>query len=388
MDRIDIPYVKLVQPIGEFYIGVVEARDLASISFSDIRRPEGRDIERYIGTQRDLSEGRVAEIKKYVTTVDACFPTSIILAISPNDVIVDEEQRMLRVRKDAQVAKIIDGQHRIAGLENYAGELFQINVTIFIDMDLEDQAMVFATINLKQTKVTKSLAYDLIEYAESRSPQKTCHNIAKLLNFRESSPLFHCLKILGKSSNHPLESITQSTFVDRVMKLVSKDPMQDKDLIKRGKKLQRAEDSEQKKLLFRNIFIDGDDARIALILWEYFSAVENRWPRAWKSRDAGDILGRSTGFAALVRLLPELVVRITKSPLDRDTSVIHRDEFKKLLDLIPLDDDQFRSDRFLPGSTGEASLFREFTNAVSANKQYWGTRWSLQSEFPYDVNEP
>lgn len=70
---------------------------------------------------------------------------------------------MLRIKKDANVAKIIDGQHRIAGLEDYAGPPFQVNATIFIDMDIEDQAMVFATINLKQTKVSKSLAYDCCE---------------------------------------------------------------------------------------------------------------------------------------------------------------------------------------------------------------------------------
>jgi DGQHR domain-containing protein len=158
MNQISIPCIKVNQPIGEFFISAIGARDLVAISFADVRRPDGREIEQHIGTQRDLSEGRVAEIKKYVTTVDACFPTSIILSIDSNHASFDERNARLTIDREENVAKIIDGQHRIAGLENYAGDDFEVNVTVFIDMDIEDQAMVFATINLKQTKVSKSLA--------------------------------------------------------------------------------------------------------------------------------------------------------------------------------------------------------------------------------------
>lgn len=74
-DKIKIRCLEVRQPIGTFLIGAIATSDLVAISFADVRRPEGRDIEKYIGTQRDLSEGRVVEIKKYVAMVDACFPT-------------------------------------------------------------------------------------------------------------------------------------------------------------------------------------------------------------------------------------------------------------------------------------------------------------------------
>ncbi|MDO8926480.1 MAG: DGQHR domain-containing protein [Sideroxyarcus sp.] len=375
MSKIIVPILEVKQPVGSFYLGVIEARDLVAISFSDIRRTDGRDLERYIGIQRDLSEGRVSEIKKYVKNVDACFPTGIILAISNEHVeltTTTEGFPALAVNRASDIAKIIDGQHRIAGFEGFEGEPFYLNVTIFIDMELEDQAMIFATINLKQTKVTKSLASDLYEFAEARSPQKTGHNIARLMNFKQGSPLKHFIKILGKSTGQELESITQSTFVDRLMKLISREPMQDKDLIKRKRTPARAISvDEQRKLLFRNLFIDEKDAQITMVLWEYFSAVKERWPVAWVDRSKGAILGRSTGFAALLRLLPEVVVRITASPLDRDSSIIDKGEFLAILNLIRINDDEFVSIKYLPGSSGEGKLFTDMLSYIEGKPKRW-----------------
>lgn len=374
MSKVIVPILEVKQPVGNFYLGVIEARDLLAISFSDVRRTDGRDLERYIGIQRDLSEGRVSEIKKYVKNVDACFPTGIILAISNEHVEftkTEEGQPALAINRDSEIAKIIDGQHRIAGFEGFNGDPFYLNVTIFIDMVLEDQAMVFATINLKQTKVTKSLASDLYEFAEARSPQKTGHNIAKLMNFKQGSPLERFIKILGKSTGQELESITQSTFVDRLMKLISREPMQDKDLIKRRRTPARAVKDEQRKLLFRNLFIDEKDAEITMVLWEYFSAVKERWPTAWVDRNRGAILGRSTGFSALLRLLPEIVVRITASPLDRDSSIIDKDEFLTLLNLININDDEFLSTKYLPGSSGESKLFTDMLSFIESKPVRW-----------------
>lgn len=375
MTKVVIPVLPVQQPIGNFFIGVIEARELYSISYADIRRKDGRDIERYIGTQRDLSEGRVQEIKRYIKTVDACFPTGVILAISEEHAsISNTESGSVTISvstEDGKVAKIIDGQHRIAGFEDYAGPPFYLNVTIFLDMELEDQAMVFATINLKQTKVTKSLAYDLYEFAEARSPQKTGHNIAKLMNFKDGSPLKGFIKILGKSGDNAMESITQATFVDRLLKLVSRDPAEDKDLFKRGKVPSKAVGVDRKKLVFRNLFLEGDDSRIAFVLWEYFSAVHLRWEDALNDRNKGMIFGRTTGFAALMRLLPEILVRLTARPIDEDTSIIDREEILGLLSLIQLKSSDFHSGNYLPGSTGEGKLFNDMMAGLAAKPERW-----------------
>jgi DGQHR domain-containing protein len=264
------------------------------------------------------------------------------------------------------------GLHRFAWLEDYKGSDFEINVTIFIDMDIEDQAMVFATINLKQTKVSKSLAYDLYEYAAARSPHKTCHNVAKLLNYRAGSPMKDCIKILGKATGKERESITQATFVDRVMKLITRDPMGDKDRLKRGKRLEQAQGVDERRLLLRNLFIAGEDAKIAKVLWEYFSAVKARWPEAWLDRARGAILGRTTGFAALVRLLPAATARITRESLTKNSSLPNKTDYLALLKRVDLDNEEFTAERYLPGSTGEGQLYEDLLAGIKEVPRKWG----------------
>jgi DGQHR domain-containing protein len=244
--------IKVTQPIGTFYIGAIDAHDLHDIAFSDVRRIENRDVEKYLGIQRELSEPRVKELRQYVRTVDATFPTSVIIAVASEHASFNEDENTMTIRRDAKVAHVIDGQHRIAGLGSNGYGTFQLNVTVFVDMELEDQAMVFATINLKQTKVSKSLAYDLYEFTSSRSPQKTAHNIAKLLNTRTGSPFFNKIKILGVATGKVEESLTQATFVDKVISYISRNALEDRDLIKRGKTPTRADSYESKKLIFRN----------------------------------------------------------------------------------------------------------------------------------------
>lgn len=238
--QIEIKCLQVRQPIGVFYIGVMNHDDLVSISYADIRRLESgderREVEIYSGIQRPLSTSRVTEISKYVNLVDATFPTSIILHIQERDIEFDEKKSILKVPFKDNIAKVLDGQHRIAGLEGFNGKGrdFQINVTIFVEMELEDQAIVFATINKTQTKVNKSLVADLFDFAKHRSPQKTAHVIVRALNQKQGSPFKDKIKILGTAVDKEKETITQATFSESLIKLYSKDPMDDRNTYRKG----------------------------------------------------------------------------------------------------------------------------------------------------------
>ena len=81
-DRISftLPVLRVQQPIGEFYVGVLNARRLCEITHFDVRRIlREREFETYLGIQRPLKESRVKQIELFVETVDACFPTAVIL---------------------------------------------------------------------------------------------------------------------------------------------------------------------------------------------------------------------------------------------------------------------------------------------------------------------
>lgn len=347
--------IEVTQPLGTFYVGCINYKDLIDISYSDILRiekHEKREIEEYLGIERPLSPDRVKVLEKYVKTIDATFPSSIIIALSSDNAEYDENTGIMKIKKGPDIAKIIDGQHRIAGLKAYPGGKFQLNVTIFIDMAIEDQGMVFAVINLEQTKVNKSIVYSLYEYATTRSPQKTCHNIAKLLNSKEKSPLENKIKILGRATGRGGETLTQGTFVSWLMPLISKEPMIDSDKIKRKFLLEKVTGEEERKIVFRNMFIEERDAEIAKVLWNYFNAVQDRWFDAWYTAKVGNILNRSTGFIALMQFLPLAYLQ-----LGNPGEVVTAEAFRDLLKKVDLKDDDFNPDRYKPGATGIKALF-------------------------------
>lgn len=317
---IEIDALKVTQPIGDLFVASIAYDILCKISYFDVRRVlrDQRDVERYLGIQRPLSERRVNELEKYVNFLDATFPSSIILAIDDEYATYDERRRklILRNHKDgdntptiaiSEIARVLDGQHRIAGLEKFRGEAFGLPVTVFVGSDIADQAYIFSTVNLEQTKVSKSLVYDLFELARSRSPQKTCHNIAVALERDERSPFFERIKRLGFATGdkkRKLQTLTQATFVESLMPMLSSDPKQDRDLLLRGERLTKISETESFRLIFRNLFIEEKDTTIAKVIHNYFDAVRERWETAWNSTDQGMMLNKTNGFRALMRTPP------------------------------------------------------------------------------------
>jgi DGQHR domain-containing protein len=362
-NKLVIPCIEIEQPIGVFYIASINSKDLLSISFADIRRVEGRDFERYLGIQRQLSKNRVNELKQYVTNVDATFPTSIILAIESKHAYFNKNKGVMVIDKEENVAKIIDGQHRIAGLEDYKENApFNLNVTIFVDMDIENQAMVFGTINLAQTKVNKSLVYDLFDFAKTRSPQKTCHNITIFLNSMDKSPFKGRIKRLGIASEIN-QTLTQAAVVEGILRYISGDAieaMKDRDLLLRGKKLNKITGEGANKLLFRNLFIEERDTDITKIIWNYFSAISNKWPKSWNGVNIpGNILPRTNGYRALMRLLKPIYLKISPN-----FGIPAESKYIDVLSAVKIKDSDFSSDKYKPGTSGETDLYKEILSMI------------------------
>lgn len=372
---IDQPYelpldcIKVSQPIGDFYIASIPWQKLREITFADVRRleKEARDVETYLGIQRPLNKRRAEEIGEYVNTADACFPTSVILAVEAHCVRYDEDLKKIVLtnfhdastpelnRSRVQIAKVLDGQHRIEGLGALKpGTTFDINVSIFIDMDIENQAYVFSTVNLAQTKVNKSLVYDLYEYARSRSPQKTCHNVAVALDSLKNSPLHGKIKRLGSATDGRFgETLTQATVVENLLGYITTNPVKDRDEFLRGSKPRKATQAELVTTPFRNLFLEEKDLDIADILLYYFSAVRQRWPEAWMSSTRGWMLNRTNGFRALMRFL-----KPAYRSLASEGEIPTQEAWLALFLKVTLADSDFTVDNFEPGTSGETKLFK------------------------------
>jgi DGQHR domain-containing protein len=380
-NKISFRVNKISQPLGDFFIGNIKARDLVKISYADVRRIEGedREVERYLGIQRPLDKIRVAQIRKYLESPDAAFPTGIILAIDQNCAEIEQNNLLVIKSYEAEnpensitidtVAKVLDGQHRIAAFLNDVGNYdeslnnhfqdFELNVVIFIGLDIDEQANIFATVNLAQTKVSRSLVYDLEGLAKSRSPFKTCHQIAVALDSADKrSPLYHRIKRLGVKTKgrDELEPLTQAVFVESLVKLISSDPFGDRTIYMKGKIPKYISQNELIKLPFRNMFIGEKDKNIALILFNYFTSIQNKWPIAWTELNKeGNILPRSNAFKAFVRFLRLAYITIVKNEIGRIPTV---EEFRKILNKVNASDNDFTSGNFRPGSGGESAFYK------------------------------
>lgn len=366
---ITLPCIKVEQPVGTFYIASINSKILCDITDFDVRRMiKERDIETYLGIQRPLSEKRVKEIGEYVNTKDACFPTAVILAIDGNCASFDSKNNSLIISNFLepenfedkilyrQIARVLDGQHRIEGLKNYnQGETFEVNVSIFIDIDIEDQAYIFSTVNLAQTKVNKSLVYDLFDLSKSRSPQKTCHNIAVALDKHQNSPFFERIKRLGVSTDGRFnETITQASFVKALMPYISKNPLKDRDMFLRGKKPELGNYDETSQLFFRPSFINDKDLEIADNIWNYFDAVKTRWPEAWASMGQGYMLNKTNGFNALMRFLKPAYLYFAGPG-----QIVSTEKYLDLFSKINIADEYFNISNYPPGSSGSSTLYRD-----------------------------
>ena len=359
--------LRVSQPIGDLYLASVPYKDLIQMTHFDVRRvlQRDRDVERYLGIQRPLNSRRVAALQQYVNFYDASFPTAVIVAVEEKFATYDEEKRMIslsNVPKGSDkpaipirnIARVLDGQHRIAGLNNFEGEVFELPVTIFVGADIADQAHIFATVNLEQSKVNKSLAYDLYSLATSRSPQKTCHSIAVVLDQDDASPLHRRIKRLGIAvEGRGFQPISQATFVESVMQYISDDPKGDRDRLLRHKTLELAPSEDLNRLPFRNFFVEKRDVEIVEVLFNYFNAIKAQWPIAWSNADRGNMLNRTNGFRAFMRAYSHLC-KVTNT----SSGAVSKEFMQEFMQKVPLKDRDFNIENFKPGTSGESGLLQ------------------------------
>lgn len=260
----------------------------------------------------------------------------------------------------SNLCRVIDGQHRIAGLEKFKGSNFDVMVAIFVGIDISDQAYIFATVNLEQTKVRKSLAFDLFELARTRSPYKTCHNIAVGLDRVRESPFFERIKRLGTATpGREGETITQSTFVDSLVRYISPEPKVDRDLLLRGEALTLADSEMLKRYCFRNLFIRGEDVAIGRITQNYFEGVRSVWPKAWDDFSQGSMLNKTNGFRALMSIFGRIYTHISQPG-----AVPPSTKFEEMFKRSSLEDKDFNTERYKPGTSGEAKLRNDFIEQI------------------------
>ncbi|WP_035805696.1 DGQHR domain-containing protein [Lunatimonas lonarensis] len=303
--------------------------------------------------QRKTNNSKVENIADFLIRDNySMFPTNIIVAvpaividkieeisndsvsISLNEIVFQEIEK----ENGDVFLTIIDGQHRIKGIERaiqklqdiigleldplerkkYSDKLnkileLELVVSFFLDPPLEYQAMIFSTINKTQTKVPENLVYSLFGLTNLDSPQKTALEVVLALNGIEKSPFFGRVKLVGNSYKRgELIPLSQATMVKSILFLICRG--QKEAELERWKKRTEMRDENQR-LIFRDFYRTNEDKNITRVIFLYFSAVrevflnedgQSYWDLG--STDKINLLQTNVSYQAFMRLLVDIFI--------------------------------------------------------------------------------
>lgn len=335
------------QPIGEFALAVMNVKDILKIARVDRREFDEVALDSHGGPQRQQSTARVKEITKYSETADATFPTPILLALSDDAYTITDDY--ICIKDETDIASIIDGQHRMLGLEKskYASE-YNLPVVFVLDATEEQKALIFAIINGKQTRVPASVIYDLFAVVEGRNPFKTAHEIARAINSAEASPFYRRLKMLGSKSKGSNESLSQGTFVTQLLKHISSKPADDFNLSRSNLEMQ-----PRPAAVFNKYFLENKDEVILKILLNLFEGCKTVFSVEWEDPN-NYVLSKTTGYTGIMMSLSTLIRQGEElKKLDMEYFLKIFNELKSLLEINQL---MLDSNSFPPSITGASKL--------------------------------
>ncbi|HEV7347897.1 DGQHR domain-containing protein [Telluribacter sp.] len=372
--------IPVVQNQQEFIIGVFSIKKILKftkytkrliISYDDENNPIYNDH-----IQREIEKSRVEKIADFlIEDPEATFPTNIVLSIplrvikSQNlnggfiEILLDEDVFIGVEKENKQVdtgdihITIIDGQHRIRGIEVAIDRLkinikeiiktlgrgssislqeklyyyqqrledllnIQLVVSFFIDKTLEYQAMIFSTINRTQKRVSESLVSSLFGLSTKDSPHKTALQITLALNSHKNSPFFNRIKLYGGSyERNQSPPLSQAGMVKSIVNLISESLREaELDRNRSRKDLNKRSDSSSKYLPMRHYYATNQDTKISDIFYYYFSSVKETFKRKdgtsyWdfnpETMKPTNILQTTVGYQALLRILNDILIIVT-----------------------------------------------------------------------------
>jgi DNA phosphorothioation-associated DGQHR protein 1 len=298
--------LEIKQPLGTFYVFKISAFELLQLVDTDpyyITLKNNKFSTE--GIQRRFNEDRSREIAKFLKSKESALPNSIIIAGNTK---LLEEHNQWEIKKEInnncsnhyleipelQInGTVIDGQHRLFSFKHLSIEEqknYELLCTLYLDLPNPYQAYVFASINMNQRKVDKSLAYELYGYdlddedSSKWSPEKVSVYLTRKLNLDEQS-IFKGHILLAANNDEILEelsgsnssewSISTSAMVEGVLSLITNNAKNDRDQLQ-----MRFEKERNRSVLskirssapLRKYYLENNDLLTYTILINYFKA--------------------------------------------------------------------------------------------------------------------
>lgn len=193
---------------------------------------------------------------------------------------------------------IIDGQHRVRGLEEAVdGGLlnspYEVLLSIFIGYDRSVIAEQFYTINFTPRKVNKSVLYHLMgDFKTGRQEQVFLHEVTRVFNEFPNSPFHGKFKMLGKIDRSVSQEMQAQQTISQAFFIQNLEPA---FLMKSTKSIRQP--------IFSHYFKQGEQGRIIIqsFLFQYFTAIKHKLPNEWN--DPKSMARKSVGIGAFIDIL-------------------------------------------------------------------------------------
>ena len=102
---------------------------------------------------------------------------------------------------------------------------------------------------------------------------------------------------------------------------------------------------------------DESDVKIAQVILNYFIAVRKKWPTSWNEVKSNNILNKTTGFIALMKLFKDVYLSINKE-------IPSISDFYSMFENVSIEDDNFTRQNFPSGGSGENELYQVFRKSI------------------------
>lgn len=416
---IKMKYVTVEQPIGTLFFGSLSVKEICK--FTTIKRRTSSNSNEAIQRKLDKKRLKAISLysdspdsifptpiilsgSSYLVDIDENF-------LSIKDIINEEDK-----------FNIVDGQHRLFGIQDSPnGGNYNLPVAIILNTTLEEEAHIFSIINGNQKPVARSLIYDLFSHTDKRSFERTGHIIAQELNSDNESPFYQRLKMLGftekfdkddafhkiqyyinnlngknliikdyfnsvlnhlssyndviaenfirfleenpNSTKHDIQNylildsiptLSQGIFIDILLEYITNDPNLENQLLRKNVPLELKNNS---KFIFREYFLNKQDNMIYKVIKNYFNAIKYTYPKEW-SDSKNYILAKSTGYMALMRLLPDIFEDAKNNNFSEE---YFKSVFRNIKNKLPLDF-SFSSQQYGSSKSGASKLYKELKN--------------------------
>ena len=393
----EYPTLPVSQPIGEFYICAIPYDVLEKVAIPDALTltESGEHLPGYYrlsGNQREEIIDRRRSIGSFINSVDATFPNPIILAAnvmedgsmlpddSPDRWTIEYDDRCkaykIVIPSDKAVARIIDGQHRVRGFKFSSSQpaVFELPCAVFLDLSMPEQASIFATININQKRVDRSLAYNLFAYnleeeeKHAWSPDKLAVFFTRRLSVESGSPLKGHIKVIARQGKSVYKSddwhVSTSVVVDGICSLYSKNPSLARNLLSVLPK----EERDRRKVLsnlfdnspLRSFYLENNDLLIYKTVYNFFKATSDY---VFLDKEKRGFMTKTIGIQALFDFLRELCyISVEKRDISQEFFESYFKVFKGV---------DFRTDRFSANAQGRQRIrnFLLYANELETKRE-------------------